>query len=97
MKSYFKETKDSKKERGKKDRIWHQLVCERFDYTCVVCGRKFTKNYVCGHHVKSKGAFPELRWIVENGVCVCNSPPKYCHSKIHNGEICLKKICNTIL
>jgi len=88
--TYFKEIKLSEQERRKKDKEWHRLICERFDYTCVICGRKFPANMVCGHHVKSKGAFPELRWDSKNGVCVCNSPPFFCHSKIHTGEITLK-------
>jgi hypothetical protein len=38
--------------------------------------------YVCGHHVKSRKAFPELTHEVSNGICLCLS----CHTKVHNGE-----------
>jgi len=84
---------------AKNDKDWHLLVCEEANYVCVACGRDYSdeyyfnekgvNQYVCGHHDKTKGSHPELRLETTNGRCVCNSPPHFCHNKIHTGEIIL--------
>lgn len=71
---------------------WHKAVCERDGYKCTSCKRDYSSEYyfqedvnqyVCGHHVKSQKAHPELVEEVSNGVCVCFE----CHTKIHKGLI----------
>lgn len=72
---------------------WHGAVCNRDSYVCVVCGHDYsapvyfdengTNQYVCGHHLKTRAAHPELKFNVSNGICVC----KECHTKIHKGLI----------
>ena len=74
------------------DKEWHKKVCERDKYICQKCLTNFNypyyfddKNinkYVCGHHIKSKKAHPELRHEVTNGTCVCQE----CHNLIHLGK-----------
>lgn len=76
----------------KKDKDWCGEVCSLSDYVCKKCGKDFSYSYyfddenkrnlyVCAHHIKSKKAYPELRYDPKNGICVC----KDCHTKIiHN-------------
>lgn len=76
---------------------WHKLVCERDKYVCQVCEKDFSFDcyfledgrnaHVCGHHRKTKKAFPELKLNVEIGVCLCF----HCHEKIHRGQVKLKE------
>ena len=81
-----------KSQQKSKDMEWHQKILSKAEYRCEVCRKDFSaeyyfqngKNqYLCGHHIKTKGAFPGLRHDLENGLCVCH----LCHTKIHNGEI----------
>lgn len=67
----------------KKLKEWHKEVCERADWHCETCGRWGDKQTLCGHHIKSQGSHPELRYDIDNGKCTC----AFCHLKIHNGEI----------
>ena len=67
------------------DKDFHMKVCARDNYRCRICFITFPENEVCGHHIKSKGSHPELRLIIDNGICVCTK----CHNKIHNGEVIL--------
>lgn len=68
---------------------WHRLVIERDNYTCYNCKRNFSaecyyqngvNQYLCGDHIKTKGAYPGLRLETDNGRAVC-SP---CHVKRHS-------------
>ena len=44
---------------------------------CQCC--KNTKE-LHAHHIKSAAFFPDLRFVVENGITICND----CHKYIHN-------------
>jgi len=75
------------------DKDWHKRVCERENFVCQICGKDFSaeyyfdskgiNQYVCGHHLKSKKAYPKLRFEVSNGICVDIN----CHNNIHSGKI----------
>ena len=78
---------------AKNDKEWHKEVCEGADYICSKCktdfsfpcyfgvrGKEYVNLYVCGHHKKTKKAFPKLRLKINNGVCVCLP----CHNLIHS-------------
>lgn len=80
---------------------FHKIVCERDKYICQGCGKDYSDEYyfqedndrrvnqfVCGHHVKTRKAWPELTLETDNGICV----DKGCHLKIHNGEIKLNNL-----
>lgn len=78
----------------KNDKEFHKEVCKRDNYKCQRCGRDFNfpiffegdlNQVVCGHHIKTKKAFPELRYETDNGMCVCDYPDEFCHTKIHKG------------
>jgi hypothetical protein len=56
---------------------WHTAVCEQAKqpdgtYKCFHCGDPFDRDMVCGDHwPHTKGARPDLRFDVKNGVCSC--------------------------
>lgn len=71
---------------------WHKAVLERDNYTCYKCDKYFgddyyfnekgVNQYLCGHHLKSKGAHPELKYDPNNGKAICFS----CHELEHRGK-----------
>ena len=72
------------------DKKWHKLVCEKANYVCSKCNKDFSypmyfnekgvNQYVCGHHIKHKRNYPELRHEVSNGACICMP----CHLEEHS-------------
>ena len=67
---------------GKKWKEWRKKVFERDNYTCNICnGRSKIKKPIIlhPHHIKRFSGFPELRFVVKNGMTVCID----CHKKIH--------------
>jgi len=62
---------------------WHKQVCEKYDYTCQVCFRKFPKEMVTGHHIHTQKSSPHLKYDINNGILLCLAD----HNKVHNGEI----------
>lgn len=77
---------------------WHKLVCERDKYICQLQTDKnckgdysfdhyFNENgvnqYVCGDHLQTQGAHPDMRFDTKNGKCVCRG----CHALRHKGII----------
>ena len=74
-------------------RVWRVKVIRR-DKRCVVCGSIKDRQ---AHHLNSGSYFPDERYDVDNGVCLC----KECHINFHNNfknnykEKCTKKdFCN---
>jgi len=57
-------------------RVWRAQVIRR-DSRCVICGSLQNRH---AHHKNHATYFPELRFEVENGVCLCSG----CHSQFHN-------------
>lgn len=77
---------------------WKDLVCARDKYICQLqtspaCKHDYSapsffddkgvNQFVCGDHLKTKGAHPELMLDTTNGKCVCKS----CHTLRHKGQI----------
>jgi len=61
-------------------RLWREQVFVRDNWTCRVCGLRSHKGERTGlhpHHIKSFANYPELRFIVENGLTFCEK----CHKK----------------
>lgn len=62
---------------GKKEyRDWRMKVFLRDSFTCVNCGN--VGGYLEAHHIKSWADYPELRFVVDNGVTLCQD----CHDLI---------------
>lgn len=55
---------------------WRLAVYKRDNYCCVKCGSKEKLN---AHHLKSWKNYPQLRYVVANGVTLCEK----CHIKYH--------------
>ncbi|MCP3686754.1 MAG: HNH endonuclease [bacterium] len=58
-------------------KLWRESVYKRDGYTCQHCGTSGCKVYA--HHIKEGKDYPELRYDVDNGICLC----KKCHDSIH--------------
>jgi len=79
-------TKLNKLERCRAEyREWRNDVFVRDDYTCQKCGVRSSKGlvvYLHAHHIKEFALFPELRFVVSNGMTLC----KNCHLLEHSHE-----------
>lgn len=56
---------------------WQTKVFQKDHYCCKYCG---SKNKLNAHHIYSWNQYPEKRFIVDNGLTLCEE----CHRKIHN-------------
>ena len=59
-----------------KYRLWRELVFERDDWTCQDCGKRGGK--LNAHHIKPFSLFPDLRFVINNGITLCRK----CHKKM---------------
>lgn len=57
---------------------WRAAVFERDGYRCRCCGHR---RHIEAHHVKSWARHPDLRYVVENGLTLC----EVCHDWLHSG------------
>jgi len=59
------------------DLAWAKAVKTRDHWTCQICGVKveqtiaFTPTRAEAHHIYAKGAHPELRHEIDNGILLC--------------------------
>lgn len=63
---------------GLKYREWRESVFQRDDWTCQTCGCRGV--YLESHHIKSWAEYPELRYLLNNGVTLCRD----CHKLTDN-------------
>lgn len=66
-----------KSERGWQWARWRRAIYKRDKKTCQVCGE--TEDTIYAHHILSWKDYPELRYKLSNGICLCRS----CHLKLH--------------
>jgi hypothetical protein len=62
-------------------KVWREEIFKRDNWTCQNCQtRSKMGNRVCieAHHLKSFKDYPELRFVISNGVTVC----KKCHKEM---------------
>lgn len=67
---------DCKSRSAKKAIKWRDDIFKRDGSICKKCN---SKNRIHAHHIKSWKDFPELRFILDNGITLCNS----CHANLH--------------
>lgn len=56
---------------------WRTAVFIRDDFRCQICGK--VGGTLNAHHIKSFSEYPNLRYVVSNGVTLCEE----CHKDIH--------------
>jgi len=56
---------------------WRTEVFERDEYTCQKCGQRGGR--LNAHHIKPFAKFKKLRYVVNNGLTLCEK----CHKKVH--------------
>lgn len=68
-------------EKGTRDsneyKKWREAVYKKDNYTCRQCNKKVPN--LNAHHIKSWKEYPELRYIISNGVTLCEQ----CHINFH--------------
>jgi hypothetical protein len=60
-------------------RNWRNAIFAKYDYRCGICAIR-TKN-LNAHHLDSFHAFPEKRFEVSNGFCLCSKHHKMFHKQ----------------
>lgn len=63
-------------------RKWAVDVKARDNYTCQVCSKYGER--ICSHHLMSYLSYPDLRFDIDNGVCLCLACHRGFHSKYGN-------------
>lgn len=68
---------------------WRNATYKRDNYTCKMCGKRSEKGMavvINAHHIRKFSEYPELRFIIENGITLCDSCHKRTYSKEHTFE-----------
>lgn len=75
---YWEDKKDRDGRQDHRYEIWNKAVKERDNYTCRICYKENPKR-IQAHHIKGWNEFFELRYVIENGLTLCQP----CHGKLH--------------
>jgi len=78
-------TENRKLRASKKWKLWREAVFERDNWTCQKCGARSGTGkplLLHPHHIKAFAKYPELRFIISNGITLCVS----CHKEVHHVE-----------
>jgi transcription elongation factor Elf1 len=70
----------------KGDKEWQRLVRERDGSICQRCGEY--QKHIHTHHIAPRSQRPDLKQVVDNGVCLCGS----CHQWVHHHPIEAEKL-----
>lgn len=60
---------------------WRLAVFERDNFTCVSCEK--TGGYLHAHHILIFSKYPKMRFVLENGITLCQN----CHRKLHKRKV----------
>lgn len=69
---------NKRRNESRKHRHWSKAIKERDGFTCQVCKNKPSGKLV-SHHLNSWNKYPDQRYEITNGVCLCIP----CHNKFH--------------
>jgi len=58
-------------------RLWRESVFARDNWTCQKCRKRGI--YLTPHHIQNFAQYPELRFVIDNGITLC----KECHKLFH--------------
>ena len=58
--------------------LWGKKVKKDANYTCEKCGRKLPEQCLDPHHI-FKTRKKSVKWDPDNGSCLCNLAPFWCH------------------
>lgn len=84
--------------RGSQEYIkWRNDVYARDHFTCQHCHVKCSSKMIVAHHIKTFKDYPELRFVVDNGIVLCRSCHKKVHKEIGQNTRFKKKQINLIL
>lgn len=61
---------------------WSKKIKQMAGWTCQKC--KIKKRYMVSHHIASYTRYPELRYNLNNGICLCENCHKSFHKKYGN-------------
>ncbi len=67
----------------KLDSAWSELVKKRAGYKCEVCG----KNQILNSHHYISRSNRQLRWFVQNGICVCPGCHLFSNNSFHKNPV----------
>ena len=70
-----------------KSKEWRRAVFARDDYTCQICRQRSGR--LAAHHLNCWSAFPDERFDLDNGACLCVS----CHQAFHQSVGGWSKTC----
>lgn len=77
----FRENRPESETKEYKD--WRKAVFARDDRRCVLCGKKTSLR---AHHLFGWSSYPKLRYIVSNGVTLCDTDHRLFHSIYGRGK-----------
>lgn len=64
---------------------WRKTVYRRDGYTCQHCG---TNENLNAHHIREWADFPRLRFVVPNGLTLCET----CHGAVHGKDFSNRRV-----
>jgi len=64
---------------------WRNSIYERDNYTCQTCGEYGGR--ISAHHIKRWVTHPELRYVISNGITLCEK----CHKNVRGKEVKYEK------
>lgn len=82
---------DDEERRGLKYTLWREAVFARDKHTCQLCKTK--GGQLNAHHIKPWNKSIELRFVVSNGITLCEFP---CHREMHKQIRLCKEFVNQL-
>lgn len=58
--------------------VWARAVKTRDNFQCQICGQTYVQ--LESHHINSYAYYPDQRYIIDNGVTLCER----CHTRYHS-------------